>query len=73
MHEILLAYVFLFPIFILFISVFAASIYPWFFLIAIPLIIVYYFGLKILNKKFKPSSVIIEILPQHNIDENKQN
>ena len=28
---------------------------------------------KILNKKFKPSSVIVEILPQHNIDENKQN
>ena len=73
MALILLAYVFLFPIFILFISVFAASIYPWFFLIAIPLIVVYYLGLKILNKKFKPSSVIVVILPEHNIDETKQN
>lgn len=63
MALIMLAYVFLCPVIILFISIWAATLYPWYCLVAIPLTLIYYIGLKSLNKHFKPSSVIIEILP----------
>lgn len=62
MALIMLAYVFLCPVVILFLSVWAASVYPWYYLVALPLAVVYYFGLKIFNKTFKPSSVITEII-----------
>lgn len=69
MALIMLAYVFICPVIILFVSIWAASIYPWYFLVAVPLAALYYFGLKILNKNFRPSSVVIEILTEKSITE----
>lgn len=72
MALIMLAYVFLIPVVILFLSIWAATVYPWFILIALPLAAVYYWGLKMFNKSFRPSSVIIEILPpEPSPDENE--
>ena len=69
MALIMLAYVFICPVIILFLSVWAATVYPWYCLVAIPLAAVYYWGLKIFNQKFRPSSVISEILPKEEMPE----
>lgn len=64
MALVMLAYVFLCPVVILFLAVWAATVYPWYCLIAIPLAVVYYCGLRLLNRTFRPSSVVVEIIPE---------
>lgn len=57
-----LAYMFLIPIILLFLGYFLFTVNPWLILIPIILIIPYYIGLKVFNKKFKTKAYTEKII-----------
>ena len=56
-----IAYIFLIPIVILFVGTFLFSIFPWLSLICVPLLCIYFVGLKRMNHSWKPANRIVTI------------
>ncbi len=62
----IIAYIFLIPIVILFIGTFLFSLFPWLSLICVPLLCIYFVGLRRMNASWKPTNRIVTIMERYN-------
>ncbi len=63
----IIAYVFLIPIVILFIGTFLFSVFPWLSLVCLPLLCIYFVGLRRINSSWKPTNRIVAIKDGENL------